>query len=177
MPTLIVEDGTGLTGANTYLSLADADIYWVTNRGNPSPWSTADDDAKNVALLMGTAYLDFTYNGLWRGRRVARENSLDWPRWDFKDSDGFQIYSDEIPQAVKDAAAEAALRHLVENTAGTKLLPDYFPGSIKRERKYLPGPLGKDVTYAGGKRPYKKYPVIDRLLYQLIRASGRIERA
>ena len=37
--TLIVEDGTGVTGANTYISLADAETYFDT-RLDTGVWDT-----------------------------------------------------------------------------------------------------------------------------------------
>jgi len=50
----IVEDGSGVVGANSYLSVADADAYFV-NHGSPAAWV---DAAASTSLTLGTLPLD-----------------------------------------------------------------------------------------------------------------------
>ena len=54
---LIVEDGSGLSGANSYASTAQADTY-ASDRGLTA-W-TGDTATKEAALIRATDYLEAT---------------------------------------------------------------------------------------------------------------------
>lgn len=116
--TIVVEDGTGLTSANSYISTADADTYHA-NRGR-STWTALTADAKAIALIAGTQFIDSVYN--WIGLKSKKTQGLKWPRIArldesgnailLVDRDGFDI--DAVPQAVINACAEAAFLSLTE---------------------------------------------------------------
>lgn len=115
---LVVETGSGVSGANTYISAADADLY-QSNRGRSS-WTSLSDDAKAVALIMATEAIDSLYP--WIGKKKTSTQGLKWPRIEglddigdeipLVDSDGFEV--DGVPQAVANACAEAAFLSLTE---------------------------------------------------------------
>jgi len=63
---LIVEDNTGLANAESYISVADADVY-LANMGRTS-WAAATTAAKEIALRKATQYIDTAYS--FRGARV-----------------------------------------------------------------------------------------------------------
>src|SRR5258706_465381 len=98
--TIIVEDGTHPAGANSYISVADADSYHST-RGN-STWteaSTSPDQGKTAALIRATKAIDSRYRGRFPGFRTnGRYQSLDWPRTAAYDIEGNPIVGTEIPQ-------------------------------------------------------------------------------
>lgn len=52
--TIVVEDGSGVTNANSYVSVADARIY-ASNRGVELP---LDDDELAAMLIRSTDYLE-----------------------------------------------------------------------------------------------------------------------
>lgn len=153
---LVVEDGTGLSTAESYLSVADANAYH-TAMGNTG-WTGADA-AKEVALRRGAQYLDANYQ--FRGVELRSDQALAWPR----------DYDDWPVTRVKHACAEAALRAL----AGT-LFVDETDRSVRMEQV---GPIKVeygDARYGGQTR----YAVIDALLAPLTmggRMGMRIERA
>lgn len=115
---LVVEDGSGVSGANTYISVADADLY-QTNRGRSS-WISLDADAKAVALIMATDAIDSLYP--WIGKKKTSTQGLKWPRIEGKTPDGIEIVLSDsdgfgvegVPQAVVNACAEAAFLSLTE---------------------------------------------------------------
>ena len=167
---LIVEDGSGKTDADSYLSVADADTYH-TNHSGSTDWSGATTATKEQALRLATQYLDVRYNGLWKGYRSNETQALDWPRAYVEDSDGYYYDSDEMPLRVKDATAELALR-VVE---GDTLLDDITkPGTIKRKRVKA-GPVETETEYVGGYNQVKKYPLIDGIVRPLT-GVGVLER-
>lgn len=133
---LTVETGSGSATSDALVALADADEYHAA-QGNAT-W-TGEDADKETAIRRATGVL----NGYsWQGYRTnGRNQSLAWPRAGVVDREGYGIDSDEIPQEIKDACCELALRELV--TPGT-LTPDLIAGdSVKREKV---GPL--EVEYA-----------------------------
>lgn len=161
--TFVVEDGTGLADANSYLSEADADQYFE-NHGNPTSWSSLVQADKEEALRLGTQYLDAVYGNRWKGERVLATQALDWPRNNVSDRDGFAVETDEVPTAVKDATAEAAIRSLT-----VTLIPDITtPGSIKLQRDKV-GPIETETEYAGAASQIVQFRIIDLLLVGLIK--------
>ena len=71
--TLIVENGTGILKANSYVGLAYAQTY-LTDRGrNVAPWSTATRADKEVALIKATDYIDKRFNLRFLGELMFTE--------------------------------------------------------------------------------------------------------
>jgi len=106
---LTVEDGTGLTDSDAYISLADAEAYYLDYQG--AAWdSTSSDTLKNSAIRRAARYLD----GMrWKGRRThERAQSMDWPRYGATDCDGSTIPSNEVPIEVARANALLAFYEL-----------------------------------------------------------------
>jgi len=168
---LIVEDGSGLTNADAYVSFEDADTYF-TNRQGSTAWNdgSVTDLQKEAAIRNATAYLDRRYNNLWMGRRVERLQSLSFPRVDVRDFDGFAIGSDSVPQQVIDACCEGAVLALSED-----LLPDLANTGIVSEETVGVGSVRATTKYEGGKSQTKSYRKIETLLRGLVKNTGTIQ--
>lgn len=108
--SFIVEDGTGLVGANSYLSTAEADDYH-SGRGN-TVWttSTVTSAMKQAALVRATDYIEKRFGTKFRGWKESSTQSLQWPRLDAEDNSGYLLQG--IPAKLKHAVAEYALRSL-----------------------------------------------------------------
>lgn len=114
--TLVVEDGTGLETANTYISATDADLY-NANLGR-AEWSVLDVEVKAAALIKATQFIDASFQ--WIGKKKTSAQGLKWPRIEGKtpegieiqlsDSDGFGI--EGVPSPVSKAVAETAFLSL-----------------------------------------------------------------
>lgn len=145
---LVVEDGTGLANAESYVSVADADAYH-TAMGN-SAW-TGSDAAKEVALRKAAQYLNTRYRFL--GNCLKTGQSLAFPRDDIVTRDGLVL---KWPiKCVKDAACELALRAL----SGT-LYTDQDDRPVKQETV---GPL--TVVYGDSQNNGQvRYATVDSLL-------------
>ena len=172
---LTVEDGTGLTNADTYLSEADADIYEDTKMlGTDTDvvaWNAATSAQKEVALRRATEWIDITFRERWKGRRNKEEQSLAWPRTNVVDSDGFSVDTDIVHQDVKDATAEMAVRAIVSDLFVIDSAPS---GAIKRTRDKV-GPLETEVEYAGSASQRKKYDQVERMVRHLLNShAGRV---
>lgn len=113
----VVEDGTGLAGANSFASVAEGDEY---NAGHlyASDWTGATNDKKEAALRMATRLLDAAV--VWNGIKKTSEQALGWPRSyapEAAQSVGgaltnwmpYRYYdSDSVPKGIKDATCELA---------------------------------------------------------------------
>ena len=111
--TLIVEDGTGKPNANSYISLEEANAYFIGKRLYSSAWTASTDDVKKTALIMGSRVLD--QEVIWKGYRRFEDSGLYWPRTDVYTTDGVLVDEDTVPRAVREATAEMAMYLLVSD--------------------------------------------------------------
>ncbi len=102
---LTVETGAGLSGADAYISAADAATY-LAGVGADSAWTAASTASKEAAIRRATQYLDTQYR--WRGVQLTGTQALEWPR--VIDVDG-RSYTWPVT-AIKNACAELAVRAL-----------------------------------------------------------------
>jgi len=164
---LVVENGTGLANADSYLSVADADAYH-TNHSNSVTWSGATTANKEKALRLATQHLDAKYETRWVGTRWSITQALNWPRSYVVLYDIYSISTTTIPQQLTDACAELALKQLSD----TDLMPDLTnPGTISSE-SVSAGSVSTSTTYVGGgKSQLKRYRLVETLLRQLIKTG------
>jgi hypothetical protein len=168
---LIVEDGSIVENADSYVEVADADTYH-TNMGN-SAWTNASTAQKEAALRKATQYIDTKYEGRWKGMRVFPAQPLMWPRnyvlqYEESSSIGYAqtpvyVNSDEIPKCLRDAVCEAALRSLSK-----ALDPDLDRGGHLSQ--VVVGPI--QTTYERGASVNTRYQAVERLLRSLLKGGG-----
>ena len=161
--SLIVEDGTGLAGAQSYVSVAEADVYHLA-RDNLA-WAALTTSAKEIALRRATDYLGQVYNLSWDGKRTTETQALDWPRLGvlrrgISASPSYYSFN-AIPQAVLIASFELALRSLT-----LTLLPDLE----RRTLRETVGPIS--VSYDPTSSALVKFLVIEGLLRPLLKSGG-----
>jgi hypothetical protein len=169
---VVVEDGTGLTNSDVYVSVAAADAYF-SSRGIDT-WEGATGD-KEVALRRGRQYLENAYRGMFKGVRTNRTQALSWPRMAsvaynssvvgvIYDEDGWYINSNEIPQQLRDANCEAALLVLT----GSTLEPVLIRGGAIKSENVTAGPVQSETVYQDGAPAVDRYTVIQGLLRGLV---------
>lgn len=170
---LIVEDGTGMADAESYISVAYADTYF-DNRGI-TLWATLLAAEKEQALRRAIDYLGQVYRLRWKGSRVNGTQALDWPRA-FVERDDFryaglngaaviggQFYypSNEVPEEVKRANAEIAFK-----AASGDLAPDIGQRTIREKVDVL------EVEYDRYSPQYTQYRAVDNLLAPYLTSVG-----
>ena len=155
---LIIEDGTQPTGANAYVSTADADAYHLA-RSNAA-WAAATTGVKEAAILEATTWL----NGqAWKGRKVA-SRTMAWPRADVVDGDGWTVAIDTVPEVVGMACAELA----GEIVAGS----DPLAVQDRAMSEMSVGPIS--ISYEQGAAKAPTFPAVTALLRGLVYGSGTI---
>ncbi len=90
----------------SYLTSGEAETLF-SGRSGTEPWSALSASGKTFALKNASRKLDECLR--WSGTKTDSAQILAWPRTGAFDSDGIAAASDEIPSAVKLAAAEQTL--------------------------------------------------------------------
>ena len=168
--SLIVENGSGLASAESYVSVSDASAFH-TSRGNAAWAALASDTIREQLLRKATDYMLQVYSGRWNGYRSSSTQALDWPRIGVERRDvGANAFypSDVVPALVANACADLALR-----AATAALIPDETQ-AVKRKR------VGSvEIEYQDYSRATKTYRAVDNLLAPFMGAGGglRVLRA
>lgn len=102
---LIVEDGTGMAAAESYVSVAWADDY-LRRRARAATWDSYDVTTKAAYLLAATEYLDAMCQ--WRGTVLTVGQALGWPRSGALDKWARTVDEASVPSLVKTAVVEIA---------------------------------------------------------------------
>lgn len=102
---LVVETGSGLSSANTYVSLADASVFADTLLFVDA-WEALDPEARTVRLLEAARWLGrFT----WQGAPSTTTQAMAWPREKVRDRDQRPIARDTIPAFLVEAQIRLAV--------------------------------------------------------------------
>lgn len=106
---LVVEDGTGMANADSYVSLADAESYFAAMPPSvTTAWTSLATDAEKENLLRyATRVLD--QKARFKGARTVKTSSLRWPRTGAIDCDGVLVGSNVLPRPIVSAVCEIAL--------------------------------------------------------------------
>ena len=94
---MIVENGTGLKNADSYVSVEFADSYFST-RGEKT-WAEFETTAKEALLIKATDYLEAMYIDKWKSTKLKADQALACPRVGFG-----------VPERLKKAVCELALK-------------------------------------------------------------------
>jgi hypothetical protein len=112
--TLVVEDGTIIAGANSFVTEQQI-VDYALARGVTLPFAT-DGDKDKVAVL-GIKAADYLMIMPWKGEVVSSTQTMPWPRKNLGVTPSFP--EDAIPLAV----VEAQLQLTLLSNAGTVLIP------------------------------------------------------
>ncbi len=155
---LIVEDGTGKSDAESYISVSDAATY-LSARGYSAFAALATDALKEAALRKATDYMEQAYSVRWKGTRVTSTQALSWPRLYVDREDYYP--ADKVPDEVQHACALLALKSIDGD-----LNADLTQGVIREKVDVL------EVEYDKYSPQYTRYRAIDQLLNPLLTSSG-----
>lgn len=127
---LVVEDGTGVPGADSYVTIEEANLYHI-KMGN-TDWESSTDLNRKAAMLRKAAkYLDGTYGNRIAGKSKTPDQGLLFPMVGAFYVDGTEVDPDSVPQVYKDAQCEVALLAL----QGVSLTTEVTSGPRLKRRK------------------------------------------
>jgi len=139
----IVEDGTGMSTATSYISLVDAKQYWE-NLGYD--YSALSDDQLSVLFNKAAKAVDGQYRLRFPGYRKLDTQTLEWPRYDAYYYDGWDILSSEIPEELGWAVAEMGYA----SNQGTDIRPVQAPEGMAISVAVKASPVSEAKTYLYG---------------------------
>lgn len=98
----IIEDGTGLSTATSYVSIAYVDDF-IEFQNIHSEWFDMTDSEKQYRIIQATEYVDNLL--IWTSKLKNLEQALSWPREQFEDKQGRTVSADSVPTRIKQAVA------------------------------------------------------------------------
>ena len=100
--TLVVEDGSGLSTANSLAALSFALDYWSVR--TPSPlWAAAASGQQETWLVEATDYVERRYR--FSGVKATYAQALSFPRTGLSERDGQDVPPNVVPPRVAQAVA------------------------------------------------------------------------
>lgn len=162
---LVVEDGTGLSTAESYISVADADTYIAAYKGANTTWDDATEGAKEIAARQATQYLDGVYN--WKGEILLSTQALDWPRQNVYDELGEEITG--IPVCLEQACATTMFLIVTGEELTANVGRD---DQVKRKKIDI-----IETEWESGASQQPTFPEIGRLLSGLFIPGGTVVRS
>ncbi len=166
MAGVIVEDGSIVPSANSFVTRDDVTLY-TTARGLAG-WTVTDPNAADAAVLRGADYIKNEVRYLYRGSRIDVTQSMPWPRLGASEYRGPVIPSNYISWRLKDAQCELAYREFL------------IPGSIQPDLER--GGYIKDVsvgtvkvTYMDNASPETVLAVVAGLLEPLLMQPPKMQ--
>jgi hypothetical protein len=159
----ILEDGTGVIGANAYISAAAMRSYW----SDVGVTFTQTDPELEISIVKATRYVETRYQGRWKGQMEFPETpqGLSWPRlYVLKvDAATCEDYYEGVPPPLQTAIAEYAQRALT-----TTLLPDPTQDPFVTKERTKAGPIEEEVQRLPGFQVFTPLPMADMALRPLI---------
>lgn len=172
---LIKETGAIITGANTYVTVEEADAF-LAYHATRVAWAAMTTGDKEAALVQAARAMDAIC--AWKGQKMDIDQPRAWPRagvmvstvaeaWNpLYSRSGAGYPSDQVPQAVKDAQCELAAlmaqgdRTADQDSAGIKSMKvgkgaleiEFDPSTAPRMIGRLPPALLSDYITGTGAR-------------------------
>jgi len=158
---LVIEDGSGVTGANSYISVTDAKAY-AAARGLTIG---TVDAAIEILLTKALDYIE-ALRDQFQGVKVSSTQALQWPRTGVQ-VDGYDVAEDEIPailpQAQARLAVDAYTLDLMPVGDGRAVVMERVEGAVQVQ--YEPG---------GNTNAQPSFTAAEALLDPLLRAGGAL---
>jgi hypothetical protein len=157
--TNVVEDGTGLSNANTYITVAFADDYFTER--NIIAWSGTNAE-KEAFILRATDYIELVFGYRFIGSKFLATQALEHPRIA---DDGTSL---GVPLNLKKACAEYAL---IAKNSSLIINPDYSAdGMLVTEISKEVTGIKKSVKFDVNQLPIqiRPYPTADIYLKSLL---------
>lgn len=154
---LVIEDGSIVANANTYIDVAYLQTY-ASDRGKVI---SSDNDVLEASIIKANDYLESKRDS-FKGYKVSETQSLQFPRYNVY-VDNILLSYESIPDILKKAQAELA----IEAQSGENLLPTTKANSfIKKEAI---GPI--ETQYSENLGTSRIMHAVEAVLLPLFRSS------
>lgn len=167
--SLIVEDGTGKSDAESYATVAAFQTYFANRKIDVTALDTATIEAM---LRTSTDYMTGYYRLSWKGERKTLTQALDWPRWNVSMSDvpgGYGSYpyilsNTIVPAEVANACILLAWK--AYNAANYELAPDIDRETLKEKVDVI------EVEYNPNRPAFIRYRAVELMLKPYMQSAN-----
>lgn len=170
---LVVEDGSIVANADTYISLMDTiaflDGYYGEYDAEAAAFLGMSTGRQELIIRQAAYSLDRKYRLQFKGYKRVQTQSLDWPRTDVTDEDDYDVPEDSIPRRIQRAQVEITKR--IANQVAIFIDQDRG-GRVKSEKVDVIA-----VTYMEGAPSETLFQGVDAALKGLLQNENRIIRA
>ena len=154
---LIVEDGSIVTGANTYVTDAEY-VAYAAARGKTIASTAAN---REIQLIKAMDYIE-SHRAKFKGTKFSQDQALQWPRYGVY-IDSYYLDSDAIPVELKSAQMEAAIF-----INSSEILKSGTTQNIQREKL-----ASLEIAYfSGGSYEVTRTDTVDAYLDVLLKAGS-----
>lgn len=161
--TFVVEDGSGIAGANAYTSV---DVVSAYCSSHGLTFVTSPSTLGEQAIVRASSAIDAIYGGRYPGYRTnGRSQGLLWPRAQAWDNEYNLLDSEEIPKEIIQAVCEGAPRELATPNS---LMPDLERGGDIRSIKA--GSV--QIVYGNSASASTIFQIIDGILAPLLNVGS-----
>ena len=135
---LVLDASVGGASSNTYITLVDAETYFLS-KFHKDTWDAVANADKDLVLVEATRLLDAFY--IWRQHPTASTQALQWPRNGVLDTDRWNLIAEDVlPDELKWATCEWAQAILAgdrtaDSETETQGLTRLKAGSVELEFK------------------------------------------
>lgn len=161
--TIIVEDGSRPVGANSYISVAEADTYFEIYKNDA--WAGEIED-KEHALIQATAAVELLFGHKFIGHINNARQDLLFPRYAFYDTYGRLHGHNSIPKCLRDAVCEVAVMQLNFQ----EILPEASDISFIKKKSVTIDVIKQDIEYNAGYKTetYPGYRKVELILKPIL---------
>lgn len=166
---IIVEDGSGVVDAVSYVDVAYADAYFASK--NWADWAGFSQEQKEGFLVTASAFADAKFGSKFKGRPLNLEQGLEFPR-----ANAYDRYSRPIT-GVPNKFMIAVCEYAQQASAGSLYTETIVDTTIKSETTKV-GPVTTSTTYVDGRTqsPYKTFVYADNLMKPYLAGAGSGQR-
>jgi len=159
--TFVLETGTGITGATSYVDVTELKQYFFDNEYDFD--SLTDIEIQRLANK-ATLYIDSNYQSSWPGYVQTEDQGLLWPRSSGYYLTGYEISEDTIPKEIRDAVCEMGF---MLNSGVDPFETIDKQGKIIKESSKV-DVISESFSYEGGSILYQDlYTKIDSILAKI----------
>ena len=164
--TLIIEDGSIVTNANSYVTVVELAAYALLRGTDLSGLNEAQTEA---LIIKAMDYLE-SKRGQYKGSRVSSDQELQWPRLGVYDVDlqGELYPHDAIPRELKYAQMSLAIEANSHDLQPNRLRSD--KGQVIKEK--IDGAIEVEYANSGAVQSIPAFAKADALLSPLLKHNG-----
>jgi len=157
--SFIVEDGSGITDANSYVTIDEFKEYWTDRNID---YTEKTDAEVQACLINATQYIDNNYTFI--GYKNSYYQGLEFPRYNAYDRNGYFVTG--IPKCLKYSIYESGSISL----SGTDLFSSSEDGIVEKTENV--GPVETTYKYKNKATGQTIYQIIDRLLRPILKCNS-----